>query len=98
MHCFVTLHIYIVYIVELQTKTAYQNVRWFVFQLNIAVQNIYNANYIKMSSIYVFKVVKKQSGIGFIVDALFGYFAYLLGPPSNLFFSTSAYFVNGNNT
>ena len=25
----------------------------------------------------IFNAVKKQSGIGFIVDALFGYFAYL---------------------
>ena len=26
---------------------------------------------------YIFNAVKKQSGIGFIVDALFGYFTYL---------------------
>ena len=29
------------------------------------------------SSVCIFNAVKKQSGIGFIVDALFGYFAYL---------------------
>ena len=37
---------------------------------NAAVQNIYNVFYFKTS-------VKKQSGIGFIVDALFDNFRYL---------------------
>ena len=31
----------------------------------------------KMSSMCIFNAVKKQSGIGFIVDALFGCFVYL---------------------
>ena len=31
----------------------------------------------KTSSMCIFKAVKKQLGIGFIVDALFGYFAHL---------------------
>ena len=43
---------------------------------NAAVQNIYNIFYFK-TSMCIFIEVKKQSGIGFIVDALFGYFAYL---------------------
>ena len=41
---------------------------------NAVVQNIYNVFYLKM---YIFKAVKNQSGIGFIVDALFGCFVYL---------------------
>ena len=44
---------------------------------NAAVQNIYNVFYFKTSSMCIFNAVKKPSGIGFIVDALFGYFAYL---------------------
>ena len=42
---------------------------------NAAVQNIYNVLYFKTSCI--FNAAKKQSGIGFIVDALFGYFTHL---------------------
>ena len=47
-----------------------------VFQ-NAVVQNIYNVFYFKTSSMCIFNAVKKQSIIGFIVDALFGNFAYL---------------------
>ena len=41
------------------------------------VQNIYNVFYFKMSSMYNLNAVRNQSGIGCIVDALFGYCAYL---------------------
>ena len=41
-----------------------------------AVQNIYNVYYFKMSSMCIFNAVKMQSGIGLIVDALLGNFAY----------------------
>ena len=48
---------------------------------NVAVQNMYNVSqcqYFEMSvSVCIFNAVKKQSGIGFIVDALFGNFANL---------------------
>ena len=44
---------------------------------NDAVQNIYNLFYFENGVNVYFNAVKKQSGIGFIVDALFGYFAYL---------------------
>ena len=61
---------------------AFQTVSCFVFEqsnvfLNAAVQNIYNVFYFKMSSKCISNTVKKQSEIGFTVDALFGYFAYL---------------------
>ena len=52
-----------------------------------AVQNIYNVFYFKTSSICIFNAVKRQSGIRFIVDALFGYFAYL----HSLYESRTAY-------
>ena len=60
----------------------YQNNSCFEFEqssvyLNASVQNIYNVFYSKTSSMYIFNAIKKQSGIRFIVDALFGYFAYL---------------------
>ena len=42
-----------------------------------AVPNIYSVYYFKMFSMYIFNAVKMQSDIGFIVDALFGPFAYL---------------------
>ena len=42
-----------------------------------AVQNIYSAYYFKTSSMCIFNAVKIQSDIEFIVDALFGNFAYL---------------------
>ena len=42
-----------------------------------AVQNIYNVYYFKTSSMCIFNAVNMKSGIGFIVDALFGNFAYL---------------------
>ena len=42
-----------------------------------AVQNIYKVYYFKTSSMCIFNLVKNQSGIGFIVDALFANFAYL---------------------
>ena len=51
------------------------NVSCFVFEQSIVFQNIYNIFYFKTSSI--FNSVKKQSGIGFVDDALFGYFIYL---------------------
>ena len=58
----------------------FQIVSCFVFKQSIvfqnAVQNIYNVRYFK-ASMCTFNAVKKQSGIGFIVDALFGYFTYL---------------------
>ena len=67
---------------NLHIWAAYQNVICFVFEQssvlhNAAVQNIYNVFYIKMSSMCIFNAVKKQSGIGFIVDALFDNFTYL---------------------
>ena len=46
-----------------------------------AVHNIYNVYYFKTPSMCIFNAFKKQSGIGFIVDALFGNFAY----PHNLY-------------
>ena len=36
-----------------------------------------NVFYFKTSSLCIFNTVKNQSGIGFTVDALLGYFAYL---------------------
>ena len=39
--------------------------------------NIYNVLSFKMLAMCIFNAVKKQSGIGFIVDALFDYFVYL---------------------
>ena len=42
-----------------------------------AIQNVYNVYYFKTSSLCIFNAIKKQSGIAFIVDALFGNFAYL---------------------
>ena len=65
-----------------QIPVALQNISCFVFEqrmvfLNAAVQNIYNVFYFKLSSMCIFKAVKKQSGFGFIVDALFDNFAYL---------------------
>ena len=44
---------------------------------NAAVKTIYNVFYFKTSSMCIFNAIKEQSGIGFIIDALFGYFAYL---------------------
>ena len=44
---------------------------------NAAIKNIYNVFYFKTLSMCIFNTVKKQSGIRFIFDALFGYFAYL---------------------
>ena len=44
---------------------------------NAAVQNIYNVFYFKTLSMGIFKAVRKQSGMGFIVDALFSYITYL---------------------
>ena len=43
----------------------------------VAVQNIYSVYYFKTSSMCIFNASKMQSGIGFIVDTLFGNFAYL---------------------
>ena len=42
-----------------------------------AIQNVYNVNYLKTLSICIFNAVKKQSGIEFVGDALFGNFTYL---------------------
>ena len=44
---------------------------------NAAVPKIYNVFYFKTSSMCIFNAVKKQSGIGFIVDVLLGYFTWL---------------------
>ena len=38
---------------------------------------VYNVKYFRTSSMCIFNTVKKQSGIGFIIDALFGNFVYL---------------------
>ena len=64
------------------TVAAFQNVNCFVFEKsivfhNVTVQNIYKIFYFKTSTMCIFNAVKKQSGIGFIVDALFDYFACL---------------------
>ena len=61
---------------------AFQNFSCFAFEQsivfhNVTVQYIYNVFYFKTSSMCIFNAVKKQSGIGFIVDALFDYFTYL---------------------
>ena len=63
---------------------AFQNISCFVFEqsivfLNAAIKNIYNVLYFKTSSISIFNAVKKQSGIVFIVDALYSYLVYLQG-------------------
>ena len=66
--------------VSIQSLAALQNIFCFVFEQSIMfhnVQNIYNVFYFKTSSMCIFNAVKKQSGIAFIVDALFGYFTYL---------------------
>ena len=52
------------------------------------VKNIYNVYYFKTPLKGIFNAVEKKSGIGFIVDALFGNFVYL----HNLYFrSRTAY-------
>ena len=61
---------------------AFQNVTCFVFEptivfLNAPLKNLYNVLYFKTLSVCIFNAVKKQTSIGFIVDALFGNFAYL---------------------
>ena len=58
----------------IESVAAFQNVSCYVFEQsivfhNVAVQSIYN--------VFYFNAVKKQSGIGFIVDALLDNFAYL---------------------
>ena len=58
------------------------DVSCFVFEQSImlhkaALQNVYNVLYFKTSSVCIFNVIKKKSGIRFIVDALFANFAYL---------------------
>ena len=63
-------------------KANFQNVNCFVFQQSIvfhkgAVQNINNVVSFKTSSMCIFNLIKKQSGSGVIVVALFGNFAYL---------------------
>ena len=60
----------------------FQNVICFEFEQSImflkaTIQNIYNVYYFKTPLMCIFNAVKKQSGIEFIVDALFGNFAYL---------------------
>ena len=60
----------------------FQNFIGFVFEKSIvfhkaAIQNVYNVFFLKASSMCIFNIVKKQSSIGFIVDALFCRFAYL---------------------
>ena len=64
------------------TLADFQNISSIAFEQSIvfhkvAVQNIYNVYYFKTSSMCIFNAVKKQSGIGFLVDALFGNFADL---------------------
>ena len=61
---------------------SFQNFNCFVFEpsnmfRNAAVQNIYNVDYFKTSSMCIFNAFKMQSDIGFIVDALFVNFADL---------------------
>ena len=70
----------------------FQNVSCFVFEQSImfhkaVVQNICNMYYFKTSSICIFEAVKEQTGIGFIVDALFVDFAYL----HNVYTTTELY-------
>ena len=53
-----------------------------MFEQNIlfhkgAVQNFYAVNYFKTSSMCIFNVVENQTGIGFIIDTLFGNITYL---------------------
>ena len=65
-----------------QSMVDFQNISCSVFEQSIvlhkaAIQNIYSVYYFKASSVCIFNAVKKQSGIGFIVDALFGNFEYL---------------------
>ena len=68
---------------EFEWHTAdFQNVSCFVLEQNImfhkaTVQNDYNVYYFKTLSICIFNAVKKQPGIGYIVDALFDNFVYL---------------------
>ena len=64
------------------TKADFQNVNCFVVEQSIVfhkatLQNIYSVYYSKTLSMCIFKAVKMQLGIGFIVDALFDNFAYL---------------------
>ena len=59
----------------------FQNVCCFKFEQSIvyhkvAVKNIYNVLYFKTQSMCISNAVKKEPGIGFIVDVLFDYFAY----------------------
>ena len=61
---------------------AFQNISYFVFEqsivfLNAAVQTMYNVFYFKTLSMCICKAVKKQLGIGFMVDTLFDNFTYL---------------------
>ena len=68
--------------IQFLIEAAFQNFNCFVFEQSIvfhnaALQNICNVFYFKTSSMCIFKTVKKKSGIGFIVDALFGDFEYL---------------------
>ena len=42
-----------------------------------AMQNVYNVYYFNALSMCIFNSIEKQTDFGFIVDALFGYFAYL---------------------
>ena len=41
------------------------------------IENVYNVFYFKTLSMCIFNAVKNKSGIGYIVDALFGNLAYL---------------------
>ena len=63
-------------------KADFQIVSCFMFEQIVVFHkadrhNVYNVYYIKISSMCIFKKIKKQFGIGFIVDALFGNFAYI---------------------
>ena len=53
-----------------------------------AIQYVYNVYYLETSSMCIFNPVEKQSGIGFIVDALFGNFVYLHGTAYKLCIDT----------
>ena len=71
----------------------FQNVSCFMFEQSIgfhkaAVQHIYNVYYCKTLSMCIFNAIKKQSGIGFIFNALYGNFAYHSRTAYNPFIDT----------
>ena len=63
-------------------KANFQNVNCFVFEQSkvfykAPLQNVYNVNYFKTPSMCIFNTIKNELRIVFMVDALFGNFAYL---------------------